>query len=153
MSKYELKYRVIKNETYKPFTNELKYTLVSVLYNKETDLIKQQGSKSWTRHELDLFSDKKQAEKRLCELNFNTHLGIQAKLPQYIDELEKNQNAKAVEALEEVRKPIKEKYDYLCELEEKGHLTKYGDGSKTAREDILNHIEQLLTKYGGKDGK
>lgn len=71
MSKYELKYRVIENSSYNDFNFEMKYTLIAVDYNPKTDLIRQRGYKEWGNHKCDLFSDKKAAEKWLCELNYN----------------------------------------------------------------------------------
>lgn len=72
MSKYELRYRVIPNSTCSDFNSELPYTLVSVDFDRKTNLIRQRGFNTWSNHNNDLFSDRKMAEKWLCELNYNT---------------------------------------------------------------------------------
>lgn len=62
MSKFETKYRVIKNSSYNDFNSELPYTIVVVDYNPKTDLIRQRGFNNWGNHHCDLFSSRKQAE-------------------------------------------------------------------------------------------
>lgn len=71
MGKYELRYRVIPNCTCNDFNNELPYTLVSVDYDRKTNLIRQKGFNTWAKHNCDLFTNRKSAEKQLCELNYN----------------------------------------------------------------------------------
>ena len=88
MKKYELRYRVIPNSTCNDFNNELPYTLVTVDYDTKTNLIRQRGFNSWSKHNCDLFTDRKYAEKWLCELNYNTFFNKEQK-DQRIIELEK----------------------------------------------------------------
>lgn len=141
MSKYELKYRVIKNCYCNDFNNELKYTLVAVDYDPKTDLIRQRGFSGWGKHNCDLFSSKTAAEKWLCELNYNTFLNDKKELNEKIAELEKALEL-ACRLVIEQEIDNESYYDIVSEWKEKVGIEEVG---------ITNEILALYFKTKAKE--